>query len=189
MESLQTYISNQKDLISFIQSDISKDEYLAELLDVQISDLVSNAALIEEKLTDSGIAEKVMKYLCGDYEIELEEDAIFQCYFSAGVYTRKTFLWVFKVGEKYISFYKNSDSEKIDISKRLPIDFCMKCCLDLIDWLEIDLEAGKECLENDEEFSDHSSFSLYWNFDFISHWKEYVKQLEKDVDRIWNKNN
>ena len=72
MESLQTFISNQKDLISFIQSDISKDEYLAELLDVQLADLVSNAGLIEEKLTDSDIAEKVIEYLCGDYEYELK---------------------------------------------------------------------------------------------------------------------
>ena len=189
MESLQTFISNQKDLISFIQSDISKDEYLAELLNIQLADLVSNTALIEEKLTDSDIAEKVMKYLCGDYEYELGKDfsPIFEYYLSTGEYTNVKNLWVFKAGGTFISYYETSWESELTIAKSLPIEFCMECCIDLMNLLQIELGNGKEYSANYPESFEDSSLTLTWNFDFISHWQEYVKQLEKDVDRIWNR--
>ena len=191
MESLQIFISNQKDLISFIQSDISKDEYLAELLNIQLADLVSNTALIEEKLTDSDIAEKVMKYLCGDYEYKLEEvcSPIFQCSLGMDVSSDQLRFWVLEAGDIYISYLQTSWESKIKVTKWLPVDFCMDCCNDFVQYLQTELENGKMCEKDYPEWFEDSSLTITWNFDFISHWQEYVKQLEKDVIRIWNGGN
>jgi len=97
-------------------------------------------------------------------------EPIFEYLISFAEYGYAGRLFVFKLGDYFISISNHHDEIEFEIISNIPFDFCLKKCADEFSFVEIELESASDLKINQaEDYKDYYSTALYWKFDFLSY--------------------